>query len=740
MKKIFPYFIFFIISFSFYYQSFVFNKLPVAADILLGAYYPWLDYDWGYPVSMPVKNPLISDVYSGVYPEKSLIAESYRNFQIPLWNPYSFSGQPLLANFHSGALNPFNLLMVIFGDHLGWTLMMFFQMYLSMTAMYLFIRCSSKNVLPNIAASIIYGLSYFAISWSQFACLGYNFIWLPLILKSLKKSQYLFLPFGIFLLTVSGNFQSLFYSLTIIFFYFIFLNFRKLNPKIFLKFVIYFSLGLLLSSIQLLPTLELISHSVRESENYISSYNYGLLPLNQILTLFVPDFFGNPATYNYWGFFNYFETIVYQGIIPLISILFFIFNFKKLSVEGKFFAGIIFISLLFIFDNPVSRIIYILKVPFLSTSAAGRLFFPLIIGSTYLSREFILAVLSPKKISKISLLSVIIPFFIYIVLMLLTYINYQILHQNAPSDPYVKIFLSSFRNSLLYFFFFLAYVILLLVARFKKILLIFIIILLSFESTRFGWKYLPFVESKFVFASTPIIEFLKNDPEIHFRVIAQKGPVLPANSWTLYRLFSPIGYEPLNTIDYYDFFNQKINLAPSGSGVSRYLEPENYPAKSLGKFNVKYLIALKYDDLQNISPTGKNYHPKINLLDWQPVFSDGSLTIFQNIYYQPYLLTDGVIATLSDFQPNRITINNQVPESANNFITINQNWYPGWIAYDQNFQKLNIIADTNKLTVSVTKPGQVIFEYKPPSFTYGAYLSLFSFIIIFIYHHFNEKK
>jgi len=57
MKKILPIFIFLFVTLGFYSPAILNNKIPVPADLLLGAYYPWLDYDWGYPVSMPIKTP-----------------------------------------------------------------------------------------------------------------------------------------------------------------------------------------------------------------------------------------------------------------------------------------------------------------------------------------------------------------------------------------------------------------------------------------------------------------------------------------------------------------------------------------------------------------------------------------------------------------------------------------------------------------------------------------------------------
>lgn len=57
-------------------------------------FFHWLDYKWGYVVGVPVKNPLLSDVPSLLYPWCSFTIDQ-------IWNPFYFGGMPLLANFQS---------------------------------------------------------------------------------------------------------------------------------------------------------------------------------------------------------------------------------------------------------------------------------------------------------------------------------------------------------------------------------------------------------------------------------------------------------------------------------------------------------------------------------------------------------------------------------------------------------------------------------------------------------------
>lgn len=109
LKKFLPFLFIFGVWLALFWPFFSKKLLPIPADIITGVYYPWLDYKWGFSVGVPVKNPLISDIPSLLYPWRQLVIDQYRNFQIPSWNPYYFGGMPLLANFQSAAFSYVNV-------------------------------------------------------------------------------------------------------------------------------------------------------------------------------------------------------------------------------------------------------------------------------------------------------------------------------------------------------------------------------------------------------------------------------------------------------------------------------------------------------------------------------------------------------------------------------------------------------------------------------------------------------
>lgn len=748
-RKIFPIIFLFLIVCLFFNKTIFKGLVPFPGDMLVGAYYPWLDYKWGgFLTNVPIKNPLISDVFSGVYPGKNLIINSIKSFTLPLWNQFSYSGCPLLADF-GGVLNPFNLLMLIFQPIFGWTLIIFCQFFLSTLAMFLFLKEIYKNKLSSIIGAITYGFSGFAIVWSQFTSIGFAMIWLPLIFLNIerffktKKIKYLFFLSPLyFLLMTAGHFQALVYGCLFSGFYFLwklFLDRSQIKTKI-LFYSISVILGLALMAIQIFPTVELGKYSVRFSENYISEYNHGLFSLDKIVTLFAPDYFGNPTTFNYRGSFNYFETVIYAGILAVFSLIFSIFNFKKLKNE-KFFLFTNVLVLFLAFNTFLGKLIYITKFPGLSTSAAGRIIFISV---------FCFAVLTAYLIEKISVhnlkntIRYYWGYFLFLSLILIsTFILYKrfFLYIDLQKD-----YLVSIRNLFLpivlscFIVFILAFI---KNINLKRVLILFIVI---FDLFRFGWKFTPFTKKEYFFPKTDVVSFLQNQPGL-FRIEKEKGPLLTPNTWMVYNLSSTSGYSPMSLNSYSLFYDEYLNKAKF-PGVSRYSEIKEYDAQKLGETNVKYLLAFKYKKTNKgyeVSPNGNYLNDKIIPKDWKNVYEYGSIIVLENKKFKPRIeiknsTNQGSIDSVF-YSANKITFKVNSPKT-DSVVILRDTWYSGWKAF-VNDQEVNIDKYLNIYRqINVPKgESNIKFIYQPKSFYYGLYVSAFSLAIwlIFIIKFRNKK-
>lgn len=734
-----------LIFFLYFWKIFIHNLIPFPGDMLVGAYYPWLDYKWGYSVGVPIKNPLISDVFSQFFIWKSIIVESFSRLQWPLWNIYSYSGYPLLANFHSGAFNPINFLMLLFGNSNGWTYMVLSQSLLSSLTMYLLLRYFKLSKISSLAGAIIYSYSSFLVTWSQFVTAGYSMIYLPLLLLFLDKflstgrlKNIIPIPLIIVLLITSGHLQSIIYSLLVAIFYVLYKQRLNLPTKnVFILFsILFLSFGL--ASAQILPTLELSNYSIRFSENYIANINYGLLPPSNFITLFSPDYFGNPATHNFYGFFNYHETVIYLGLLFTVSLVWSIYNFKYLKKIHFFILGYL-VCLLLIFDNPISRLIYQLKIPFLYTSAAGRIAFMMTFFGAFIVATFINSINKSnfKTILKsIFIILLIICSQISIILLLQKYFfsvseyipkwyaNLDISKRNM----YLPLLITLLSLS---FFYFLA-----IINKYNFIKTLFLLVIII-DLFRFGWKYTPFVNKNFIYPTTDIINYLKSDKDI-FRIDRENGPLLTPNTWAAYGLSSPSGYDPMSINDYVVNYNQTLNGNANSTAPSRYSELSKYDASKLGQFNVKYLLALKYNEIDMIYHNGDHFSYKINPQDWTKVFEHGSVAILQNSNYLPrsFILSQDNTplkqgAKITKYSPNQVVINYHTDYDSS--LILLDTWYPGWQATVNNTR--TNIEKYNRVFRSVKIPrgsGTVVFNYYPKSFYLGLSISIFSFFIYLI--------
>src|SRR5438874_2092169 len=107
----------------FFQKTIVSGLLPIPSDTIVGLYHPFRDlYAKDYPRGIPFKNFLITDPVRQTYPWKNLVIEAEKKLNLPLWNPYNFSGTPLLANFQSGTFYPFNILYFFMGFNDAWTI------------------------------------------------------------------------------------------------------------------------------------------------------------------------------------------------------------------------------------------------------------------------------------------------------------------------------------------------------------------------------------------------------------------------------------------------------------------------------------------------------------------------------------------------------------------------------------------------------------------------------------------
>ncbi len=758
----------------FFYQVFL-GKIPIPADALVGTYLPWLDYKWGSTVGVPVKNPIISDVFSQYYPWRELVINTFRQGFVPLWNPYSFSGTPLLADWQSVVFYPLNILMLVMGNIRGWTAIIMLQPFLSMVFTYLYLQEIKLRQPAAILGAITYAFSGFLMIFLEYNSPAQTAIWLPLILflieKFLRQQKTFWLSgisLAIFILLSAGNFQVSFYSLTISALYLlgrlVFVHgITKTALKVFWKGIAFYLIGLGLAAIQILPTFELFQNSIRQTDKNIIMYNFGLLPLQNIVTFFAPDFFGNPATGNFWGFI-YHETTGYFGIISIPLIITAIF--KRHNFITTFFTSVFIISLFLVFDNPVGRLIYQLHVPLLSTSYASRALFLVDFSAAILTAFGLNNLLASRKLTLRSAFGAwIITLSITIAIALaVTILKKPLTFLSSEDIAHLSVALKNLILPLGLISF------LLLGIRFissSKLLIPLILVLAIFDLFRFGLKYNPFVPNSYLFPETPTLEFLQKNMG-NFRVEREQSETLPPNTWMSYKLMSPSGYDPLYSKQYATFYNV-YNGNPTKNTFTRYAELSGYNSPILDLAGVKYLVVAKRKSNGSIDKQG-SISAKFSKPKFKEVFTDQSNIVLENTNVLPRVKIFGDFDIETDYQEaltkihegydfsKKVILDNKPTQSSYNIsptdqakivsylpnevdiktqtknggiLMLTDTYYPGWKVYVNDKPQKLIVADGIFRAVEIeTGESLIQFKFEPDSFKYGLWISVVSFIIL----------
>lgn len=610
-----------LISLSFFYKTFLYSLIPIPADTIVGLYHPFRDkYAKDYPNGIPYKNFLITDPVRQQYPWKNLSIGLESEKQFPLWNPYEMAGKPLLANFQSGAFYPLNLLFFLKPFYIAWSIYIILGTFLSTLFAYLFIRNLGLKKPSSLLGALVFSFSGFSIVWLEWGNITHTILWLPLILLSVDKllSNKKMLKWC-FVLIISlssslfaGHLQLFFYVFSLSFFYFIFKWFESgKNMKKFIAFLACVFVFLLVTSLQWLPTLKFISQSARAIDQSNWLKDGWFIPWQNLIQFISPDFFGNPATLNYWGIFNYGEFVGYVGIFPLVLSLFALFFVRQSKV--LFFGSVLFISLFFSYPTFFSKVPYILNVPLISTAQPTRLNFITDFSLAILSAIGMEQILKNRKgaLYVLGVLAlVVISLWVFVIKvptsLILTKENLAIAKNNLIFPT--LIFFLSFGSIFINF----------ISKKVKRleILWVFIIAISVLDLFRFGWKFTPFTNKEYLYPQTSLLSFVKSNIG-NYRIMSVDPRIMAPNFYTIYKIPTVDGYDPLYLENYADIIvaseRSESNINPP-FGFDRIITPHNFESNIIDLLGVKYILSLT--DLSS---------PKLT-----KVFQEGITQVYEN--------------------------------------------------------------------------------------------------------------
>ncbi|HID08558.1 MAG TPA: hypothetical protein EYP10_15590, partial [Armatimonadetes bacterium] len=324
------------------------------ADLLL-VMTPWRYHARDlFPEYQRVHAPLL-DVIQQYYPWRKFYRDSILRGELPLWNPYMFSGTPFVANGQSAIFYPFNALFLTMpvARAFGWIVLL--HLVIAGWGMYGFLVQWRLPAWCAFIGGVAFMLCGFLMAWLNYITLLCTGVWLPMALLAFERSIAKVTDDGIALPRIphvllsalplafsilAGHFQIAFY-IWFAFAIYVLIRYGQAITAIrsacelramkfkFITITVQFGkatgatllFAFALAAPQLLPSVELSRMSTRADAFDYTAILANRLPPEQLIRLIVPNFFGNYPDGTHWNPFPKFNFIERTGYMSIIALL-----------------------------------------------------------------------------------------------------------------------------------------------------------------------------------------------------------------------------------------------------------------------------------------------------------------------------------------------------------------------------------------------------------------------------------
>lgn len=798
LLRLLPLFVLLSVALIFFYKTVLFGKIPFPGDLLLSEYNPWRQASYfGYnPGSIPSKGQYF-DTIREFFPWLTFTIEELRKGSIPLWNPHNFSGQPHMANFLTAVFYPLNII-YFFTDLIdGYTIMIFLQPVLISVFMYLYAKKIGVSTVGSMFSAVILSYSSYMTEWMEYGVVGHALAWFPLTLYSIeslrekKKRRYVILfALSITMSLLAGWPIDFIYYVGFITLYWIYVT--KIDThslqdfiRLSVKRAALTSISLLIGGIQLLPALTYYLSSARSAIPYDYYIHKMLIQPHQLITMLIPDYYGNPVTKNYWLSSSYVNLTLSIGIAPLVLLS----NYLVVSIKNglrniyreKLFLFVLMAIYVVIINSPLTQLLFRIDIPFLSSSSPTRLL---------TLSMFLLSILSGRALdeyrrnnvnSRAPILIVVIFFFSFLSIRLF-----------IPESKQVVAYRNTLYSS---FFLIISCGIYYLRGKTYKWKLtaatLFILLTIAERFVAFQ-KFNPFVPRQYVYPHNDLTFYLQSQKGIG-RIYGYGTAKIESNLTTLFKLYSADGFGAINYRDYNGFIrsSEKGRILDSFTQETRSVAeifpgygPEDLPSnffrlRMMDALGVAYILDRRENpksdrtfQADRFSKIWENddgwivYENKFsaprfflteNILyysskdDFEKLFFDENVDIRNTILIhsddKPFVQTlpsGKKFVTLQRYEPNRIEF--QSTSETPQMLYLSDTYDNGWIGYVDGKQTNILKANYSFRAMAVPQGNHtIIMLYRPKSLTIGYILTITGFIALLfevIFHKMSyvEKK
>lgn len=788
MKKFIPYIVIIGIVVFFFWKTIFLGKIPFPGDLLLSKYAPWRHVSYsGYVAGAVPSKDQYFDVIRELYPWKTEVIRQIKEGSVPLWNPYSFSGAPLLANYQSQVFYPPGILYFLMPQLYAWTILLILQPLLGSVFMYLFATVIGISLPGAIIAAILFNFSSFANVWMEFNTVWHTILWLPFLLylveKTVQKRRFTIGPsclfiFALFSSITGGHPQDFIYTF-LFFSIYIFVRIGTLKEwaakeKILciMHYALLIAISFLLAAPQLLPTMELFRNSARVTHDFQQLISMMLIQPWQTGVLIVQDFFGNPAVKTDFLNNTYVGKAMSVGSAGFFLALISLWS-KKHSWHWKFFFTASILLLAITIRSPLTELLYKYPLPILSTGSPTRILFLLC---------FSLAALAGFGYDTIVRSKIILWKPIAVMCTLLGALwAFALFHPQFTGLSYTASASMTMKKAMIIATLITGSCIaVMLLGKWKRIFNYGFILIVTLELFYSFSRFNPFVPKDFVFPPNPLLTHFQTVGGID-RIWGYGTAQMEANFTTQYRVFSPDGTDPLNL----RWYNELVHASYDGNLTKKFNRTSRSDAQIVPGYGARDLPENK-NRLQVMDALGVKYvidrleNPK-DAMTFPPdrfmeTWHEADWTVYENKKsapryflthsYQPYRTPEEFEQTFfsSDFNPTSTVLleqsdtsslpgltdhagtihlisykpNNVVFETETDgpkLLFISDTYDKGWQAFLDGTTPLPIYRANYAFRAVVVPEGKhrVILSYKPNSFLWGTRLSLIGAGLFLLY-------
>lgn len=278
---------------------------------------------------------LLRDLFNWFYPWRTFAAGSLARGEFPLWNPYSYSGTPFLANMQSGLLYPPNVVFWLFDFPVAMRLFVVAQFAMAAGFTYLLLRALSCRVTSSLTGAIAYAYSGWMLVHIEFPNKLAAAAWLPLVILGILHCHRGRMRRGVLIgglataCCITAGYPQTAYTVglgaaviwALLAVRAVLPDVRRREPGRVVRTLAALpaigALGFLLAAAQILPFMEAVSLSTR-AEPVGTVLARGLAPAHYAALVY-PHLFGLPGYLRYWGgdLYQFWLGHLYVGLATL---------------------------------------------------------------------------------------------------------------------------------------------------------------------------------------------------------------------------------------------------------------------------------------------------------------------------------------------------------------------------------------------------------------------------------------